>query len=89
MSQSSTKPEQTPSESTPGSATTLGLPSVVVLEIAVPVPYQALADLVRRINVQELEAIALARLGWGDEGNVTYYIVQTIADVLEAMGNAD
>ncbi len=86
MSQFSTKPAPTPSESKQESATT---PFSVVLEVEVPIPFQALAQLVRSLDSNEIEKIALAKLGWGSEHSITHYILETIADALEAFGNAD
>jgi hypothetical protein len=86
MSQFSTKPVPTPSESKQESAT---MPFSVVLEVEVPIPFQALAQLVRSLDSSEIERVALSKLGWGSNQTITYYVLETIADALEALGNAD
>lgn len=84
MSQFSTKPVPTPTDETTASGTTTTSPFRVVMEVEVPVPFQALADLVRSLDADEIQAIALAKLSWGDDRNLTRYILETIALALEA-----
>lgn len=71
-------PQMTESDTTPKS------PFSVVLEVEVPIPFGALAQLVRSLDAREIEGIALGMLEWGDDKNLTAYILETIAQALEA-----
>jgi len=66
------------------SDTTPRSPFSVVLEVEVPIPFQALAQLVRSLDANQIEGIALGMLEWGDDKNMTAYILETIAQALEA-----
>ena len=69
---------QTESDTTPKS------PFSIILEVEVPIPYQALANLIRSLDAEEIQAVAMAKLQWGDDQNLTRYILETIALGLEA-----
>lgn len=64
-------------------------PFSVVLEVEVPIPFHALAQLVRSLDAKTIEGIAMGMLEWGDDKNITTYILETIAAALEAMEDAD
>ena len=64
--------------------TTPSKPFSVVLEVEVPIPFQALADLVRSLDANTIEGVAMGMLEWGDDKNLTFYILETIAQALEA-----
>lgn len=64
-------------------------PFSVILELEVPIPFRALADLVRSLDAEQIQAVAMAQLEWGDDQNLTHYILETIALALEAFEDAD